>query len=89
VLTAVALGLLLGVRHAADPDHLVAVSAISAGGGRAGHSAWVGLVWGLGVPLRWAVARPNGAGTLAWVSGAVAVAFGAWMVWRVGSGGLL
>lgn len=209
MLTAVTLGLLLGVRHATDPDHLVAVSAISSGGGRAGSSAWIGLVWGLGhattvvvlgaalvalelrvparlglgleglvgavlialgisnlrsaqqlgavsnprpvprlprrglrsfgvgalhglagtgalavlavaampspsaaivylavfgagsiagmvtislglgAPLRWAAARPNGAGTLARVSGAVAVAFGTWMVWRVGSGGLL
>ncbi len=207
MLTAVLLGLLLGVRHAADPDHLVAVSAIAAGRRQPGDTAWVGLVWGLGhaatvlvlggtlvalgagiperlglgleglvgavlivlgisnllavrrpetrtstltrlprsalrsfgvgavhglagtgalavlavaampstaaavaylavfsagsisgmvavslglgVPLRWAGARPGGAATLAWVSGAVAVAFGTWMVWRVGSGGLL
>jgi high-affinity nickel-transport protein len=203
VLTAIGLGLLLGIRHAADPDHLVAVSAIAAGGGGRARSARVGLVWGLGhaatvlvlggalvalglqvparlglgleglvgavlialgisnlrrrptardhaplprslrrsfwvgavhglagtgglavlavaamptaaaavaylavfgigsvagmltvslglgVPLRWASARPRAAARLAWVSGAAALAFGTWMVWRVGSGGLL
>lgn len=209
MLTAVALGLLLGIRHAADPDHLVAVSAISSGGGRAGSNAWVGFIWGLGhattvlvlggalvaldlqvperlglgleglvgavlialgvsnlrsgrrletatrlpaagrlprrgvrsfgvgavhglagtgalavlavaamptasaaiaylavfgagsiagmvaislglgPPLRWAAARPSVAGAVARTTGAVALALGTWLVWRVGSGGLL
>lgn len=203
MLTATLLGLLLGVRHAADPDHLVAVSAMAAGGRGPRRSAWVGLLWGLGhattvlvlggalvaldvrvperlglgmeglvgavlialgisnlrawrrparetalprggarsfavgavhglagtgalaviavaampspaaavaylavfgagsiagmvavslglgVPLGWAAARPGGTGLLVRASGVVALAFGTWMVWRVGSGGLL
>jgi high-affinity nickel-transport protein len=48
VLTAVALGLLLGLRHAADPDHLVAVSAIASGHAGPRATAGVGLLWGLG-----------------------------------------
>jgi high-affinity nickel-transport protein len=48
VLTAVALGLLLGLRHAVDPDHLVAVSAIASERTEPRASAGVGLLWGLG-----------------------------------------
>jgi high-affinity nickel-transport protein len=48
VLTAVVLGLLLGLRHAADPDHVLSVSAIVARHGEARAAARVGLAWGLG-----------------------------------------
>jgi high-affinity nickel-transport protein len=48
VLTAIALGLLLGLRHAADPDHVLAVSAIVARHRHPRAAAWVGLAWGLG-----------------------------------------
>jgi high-affinity nickel permease len=41
-------GLLLGLRHAADPDHVVAVTAIAARTRRALPAAWLGIVWGLG-----------------------------------------
>jgi hypothetical protein len=51
VLTAAGLGLLLGIRHAADPDHLAAVSAIAARQGSRGRTAAVGLAWGLGHAL--------------------------------------
>lgn len=46
-----ALGLVLGIRHAADPDHVVAVAAITARTRRATPAALLGAVWGLGHTL--------------------------------------
>jgi cytochrome c biogenesis protein CcdA len=46
-----ALGLLLGLRHAADPDHVIAVSAITARTRRVFGAAWLGVAWGLGHTL--------------------------------------
>lgn len=48
MLTAILLGILLGLRHAADPDHLLSLSAIVARRGEARAVARVGLAWGLG-----------------------------------------
>jgi high-affinity nickel-transport protein len=45
------LGLVLGVRHAADSDHVVAVTAIAARYKRVGPAALVGVYWGLGHSL--------------------------------------
>ena len=45
------LGLLLGLRHAMDPDHVVAVAAISARTRRPLAASWLGVVWGLGHTL--------------------------------------
>lgn len=45
------LGLVLGVRHAADPDHVVAVAAITARTRRIGPATWLGAAWGLGHSL--------------------------------------
>ena len=45
------LGLLLGLRHAADPDHVVAVTAIAARTRRLLPSMALGVVWGLGHTL--------------------------------------
>lgn len=45
------LGLLLGLRHAADPDHVVAVTAIAARTRRVLPAMWLGVVWGLGHTL--------------------------------------
>jgi high-affinity nickel-transport protein len=42
------LGFLLGLRHALDPDHVVAVAAIVARRPSVGHAARVGALWGLG-----------------------------------------
>lgn len=42
------LGLLLGLRHASDPDHIVAVSAIAARTRRVIPAMVLGIVWGLG-----------------------------------------
>jgi high-affinity nickel-transport protein len=51
LLAILGLGLLLGLRHAADPDHVVAVGAITARSGRIGSAAWIGAVWGAGHTL--------------------------------------
>ena len=45
------LGLLLGLRHAADPDHVVAVTAIAARTHRVRPALWLGAVWGIGHTL--------------------------------------
>jgi high-affinity nickel-transport protein len=42
------LGLVLGMRHATDPDHVVAVTAILSRQPRVGIATRIGLVWGLG-----------------------------------------
>ncbi len=48
MLTAALFGLLLGLRHATDPDHVVAVSALLARGARRWEAVRVGLAWGMG-----------------------------------------
>jgi high-affinity nickel-transport protein len=45
------LGLLLGLRHALDPDHVVAVAAITARTRRLMPAAWLGTMWGVGHTL--------------------------------------
>lgn len=45
------LGLLLGMRHATDPDHVVAVTAILSRERRLAAATRIGLVWGLGHTL--------------------------------------
>lgn len=40
--------LLLGLRHATDPDHLVAIAAIVSREGPGGRATRIGLLWGLG-----------------------------------------
>lgn len=46
-----ALGLVLGMRHAMDPDHVVAVAALTARTKRTWSGAWLGAVWGFGHTL--------------------------------------
>ena len=46
--TAIILGLLLGVKHATDADHVVAVSTIVSEYRNAWRGLWVGASWGLG-----------------------------------------
>jgi high-affinity nickel-transport protein len=48
VLSAILLGLALGVRHATDPDHVAAIAALVARHGRAGVAARIGAAWGVG-----------------------------------------
>lgn len=57
-------GFLLGLRHAADPDHVVAVTAIASRSRRAAPAAWLGVAWGAGHTL-----------TL-WLVGAAIILFG-------------
>jgi hypothetical protein len=45
------LGLLLGMRHATDPDHVVAVTTILSRENRIGSAARIGIIWGLGHTL--------------------------------------
>ena len=45
---ALALGVILGMRHALDPDHVVAVSTIVGEYRNPLRSFWVGVSWGLG-----------------------------------------
>jgi cytochrome c biogenesis protein CcdA len=45
------IGLVLGIRHAADSDHVVAVTAIAARHQRIGPAARIGAFWGLGHTL--------------------------------------
>ncbi|MDD5305235.1 MAG: high-affinity nickel-transport family protein, partial [Elusimicrobia bacterium] len=47
-LSVLALGFLLGMRHATDADHVVAVSALVARDRRPGAAWLLGAVWGLG-----------------------------------------
>jgi high-affinity nickel-transport protein len=46
-----ALGFFLGMRHATDPDHVIAVSTIVARHRRPRHAALIGVAWGVGHTL--------------------------------------
>lgn len=50
-ITAIALGALLGLRHATDADHVVAVTAIVARERTLARAAWIGALWGIGHTL--------------------------------------
>ena len=56
VVSAVLLGFLLGLQHATDPDHLVAVATIVTRERRFAAGARVGLLWGIGHTLTLAIA---------------------------------
>lgn len=47
----VLLGLLLGMRHSTDPDHVVAVSTIASRERSVGQGALIGMLWGVGHTL--------------------------------------
>ncbi len=51
LLSVVMLGFLLGMRHATDPDHVVAITTIVSRYRRVGHAALIGSLWGLGHTL--------------------------------------
>ena len=42
------LGFFLGMRHATDPDHVLAVTTIVSREKKVGRAAWIGALWGLG-----------------------------------------
>ena len=47
-LTGILLGLLVGLRHAFEPDHLTAISTLVAEAQDGRRGAWLGALWGLG-----------------------------------------
>lgn len=49
--SAATLGFLLGLRHATDADHVVAVTAIVARERTLRRAAWIGVLWGVGHSL--------------------------------------
>jgi high-affinity nickel permease len=51
LLSIVALGFFLGMRHATDPDHVIAVTTIVARYRKISHAALIGAVWGVGHTL--------------------------------------
>lgn len=48
VLTILSFGFLLGIKHATDADHVVAITTLLGKNGKIRHSAFVGVLWGLG-----------------------------------------
>jgi len=48
IVTAIVMGLLLGLKHATDADHVVAVATIVRDSKNAWRSIWVGASWGFG-----------------------------------------
>jgi len=48
LISIIALGFFLGVRHATDPDHVIAVTTIVARHRTVKHAAWIGALWGIG-----------------------------------------
>jgi ABC-type nickel/cobalt efflux system permease component RcnA len=51
LLAIVAVGFLLGMRHATDPDHVIAVSTIVTREGELKRAALIGVAWGIGHTL--------------------------------------
>ena len=51
LLAVVVLGFFLGMRHATDPDHVIAVTTIVARHRRSGGAAMIGALWGVGHTL--------------------------------------
>src|SRR5579872_2551136 len=47
-LSIIALGFFLGMRHATDPDHVIAVTTIVTRERQILKSAWIGAFWGIG-----------------------------------------
>ena len=48
LLAVTGIGFLLGMRHATDPDHVIAVATIVSGQRSVRHASLIGLLWGLG-----------------------------------------
>ena len=50
-LSIIALGFFLGMRHATDPDHVIAVTTIVSRERKVSKAAWIGVFWGTGHTL--------------------------------------
>ena len=55
LLSLVTVGFFLGMRHATDADHVIAVSTIVSRQGNLRGAAWIGVLWGLGHTLTIAI----------------------------------
>jgi high-affinity nickel permease len=51
LVSVIVLGFFLGMRHATDPDHVIAVTTIVARYRKIGHAAMIGAIWGVGHTL--------------------------------------
>src|SRR5262249_40351110 len=51
LLTIIGVGFLLGIRHATDPDHVIAVSTIVSRQQNIRHAGLIGILWGIGHTL--------------------------------------
>jgi ABC-type nickel/cobalt efflux system permease component RcnA len=51
LLATIAIGFVLGIRHATDPDHVIAVSTITSREQSVTKAALIGVVWGIGHTL--------------------------------------
>src|SRR5882724_2032875 len=51
LLSIIALGFFLGMRHATDPDHVIAVTTIVSRERKISRAAWIGVFWGAGHTL--------------------------------------
>ena len=49
--TVLSLGFLLGIKHAIEPDHIIAVSTIASRSKRLWRSSLAGVFWGIGHTL--------------------------------------
>ena len=52
LISIILLGFFLGMRHATDADHVVAVTTIVSRERTVRHAAWLGALWGLGHTMR-------------------------------------
>jgi high-affinity nickel-transport protein len=48
LLTIIGVGFVLGIRHATDPDHVIAVTTIVSRQQSIRHAGVIGILWGLG-----------------------------------------
>jgi ABC-type nickel/cobalt efflux system permease component RcnA len=51
LLSIIVIGFFLGMRHATDPDHVIAVTTIVSQQRSTSRAAWIGIFWGLGHTL--------------------------------------
>ena len=97
MLTAAAIGLILGLRHAFEPDHLAAVSTLATRQAGLGKAAALGLAWGAGhtvvvgvvalLVIAFGIRLPDSLGVVAeLLVAALLVLLGAVVVWRYARG---
>lgn len=59
LLSILAVGFFLGMRHATDPDHVIAVSTIVTRNRNLGRAALIGAFWGLGHTITFSRLAPE------------------------------